>query len=786
MFKNYFKTAWRNLWRNKGFTTINIFGLAIAMAAVILIGTWIQNELSFDRFYANEEDLYKVWNRSSGPGETGVWDVTSGPLEKALKNNFPEVKNAARIYWSSERLFSVGNKSIKTKGNEVDGSFLSLFSFPLIKGNAGNALDDVNSIVITETFAKKLFGDSDPMNKMVKVNNERLYKVSGILKDLPTNTAFDFDYLISLKANEHLYSGNSSWGTNTFYTYVQLQPHSSIEKFNEKIKNLVQENSEYKWELFLYPMSRSHLYSRFENGKPAGGRIETVRLMGLIGGLILLIACINFMNLTTAQSQKRAKEVGVRKVIGAGKGSLIGQFLSEAILLVAIAGGIALLTAVCSLPFFNQLMDSSLKLNFANPLLWFGLVVFILFTGLLAGGYPALFLSSFVPAKVLKGSFKGVGKAIKPRKVLVVLQFSVGIVLATATIVIYKQINFVLDRNTGYNINNLVDVPVEGDIDKNYDLIKNELISKGAITAISRTGWSATVDASNGSGYTWEGMDKKKAEELNFTFYRTGGDFVNTMGLKLNAGREIDLNSFPYDSTSVMINEMAVKKMGIKNPVGKQIRRGDDVLTIVGVFNDFVIGSPYEEVGPMMVFGSRNWLFNTIMRLNANNSTRKNLQIIEDVFKKFNPAYPFSYHFVDQRYAQKFKEEKQTASLSALFTGLTIFIACLGLFGLSAYVAESRIKEIGVRKVLGASVSGIATLLSRDFLKLGIISFVIAAPIAWWAMQQWLQSYTYRIKIEWWVFALSGLLSVFIAIVTVSFQAIKAALANPVNSLRSE
>lgn len=786
MFKNFLKIASRNLWRNKGFTVINISGLAIAMAGVILIGIWIQNELSFDRYYPDAKNLYKVYNRTLPPGEIGVWDITSGPLGNTLKNDFPEVKNAARIYWSSERLLSVGEKSLKIKGNEVDGSFLSMFGFPLLEGNAAHALDDINSMVITEASAQKLFGNENPMNKIVRVDNKTSYKITGVLNDLPSNTEFDFDYLVPLKANESKYSGGDPWGTNTFYTFVQLQSTTDIKAFNQKIKNVVKENSKYKWDIFLYPVSQTHLYDRFENGKPAGGRIETVRLMGLIGGLILLIACINFMNLSTAQSQKRAKEVGVRKVIGAGRGRLIGQFLTESILLVAMSGVIAVGIAVFALPFFNRVIESSLTIHFVNPMLWLGLIGFVVFTGLLAGSYPAFFLSSFAPAKVLKGSFKGVRSNFNPRKILVVLQFTVGIILVVATMVIYRQINFVQDRNVGYNINNLVEVPVEGDINKNYDLIKNELMSQGAVTAMSKTGWTVTLDGSNGTGYTWGGIDEKREKELNFSLYRTSGAFAKTMGLKLIEGRDIDLNRYPYDTSSVMINETAVKQMGIKDPIGKQIQRNDDALTIVGVFDDFIIGSPYENVSPMMVLGSDAWTFNTVMRLNPQNSTARNLAIAEKVFKKYNPAYPFSYRFVDREYAEKFQDEKRTATLSALFAGLTIFISCLGLFGLSAYMAENRSKEIGIRKVLGASVPGIVRLLSREFVALVLIAMIAAVPVGWWAMNKWLQNFTYRVEVGWMTFAVAGLLAVLITLLTVSFQAIKAAGANPVKSINTE
>jgi len=786
MIRNYIKIAWRNLWKNKAFTVINLSGLVVGMATVILIGTWIQNELSFERFHTNESALYKIYNRSTSPGEIYTWDITSGPLGQALEKDFPEVKRTARIYWSSNRLFSYGDNSIKAKGNDVDGSFLSMFSFPLLQGNAENALDDVNSVVLTEKLAKNIFGDTDPINKIIKIDNKDSYKITGILKNLPTNTEFDFDYLVSLKANENFYSNNNSWANNTFYTYVQLQPNISVDQFNLKIKDeILKYSPESKTEIFLHPISKWHLYSRFENGKIAGGRIETVRLMGIIGCLILLIACINFMNLSTAQSQKRANEVGVRKVLGAGKAGLVSQFLCESILLSFIGGIVALAIAALFLPYFNQLIEKSLVINFLNPLLWLGLGGFILFTGLLAGSYPAFLLSSFTPVKVLKGSLKHATTGLNPRKVLVVIQFSVSIVLVISTLVIYRQLNFVKARDTGYQINQLIEIPIEGDIDKNYSLIKNELLNSGVITTMSKTGWPVTLDGSNSSGFKWDGMQQEQ-EDLNFSLYRTAGNFAKTMDLKLVEGRDIDFSLFPGDSSSVMINETAAKKMGLKDPVGKLIRKGDNPLTIVGVFNDFIIGSPYEEVSPMLVFGSDKYVYNMVMRLNKHTKTAGNLKIIEQVFKKYNSAYPFTYQFVDEEYAQKFKDEKQTASLSTLFAGLTIFISCLGLFGLAAYLAQNRSKEIGIRKVLGASVSGIVKMLSKEFVMLVVIAIIIAVPVSWWAMSKWLQDFTYRIEIGWASFVLAGAAALLIALITVSFQAIKAGMANPVKSLRTE
>lgn len=786
MLRNYIKIAWRNLLKNKAFTIINLSGLTIGMTAVLLIAAWVQYQMGFERFHTHEDSLFKVYNRSTGPGEIYTWDVTSGPLGAALEKDFPEVAQSSRIYWSKDRLFSTGNTHIKAKGNDVDNAFLSMFSFPLLQGDSAHALDAVNTVVITEELAIKLFGTADVINKMVKIDNEDTYQITGVLENLPANTDFDFDYLVSLKANENLYSNNNSWSTNTFYTYVQLKPNTAVDEFNHKIKEEIKKyNAESETEIFLHPIKKWHLYSRFENGKVAGGRIETVRLVGLIGILILVIACINFMNLSTAQSRKRAGEVGVRKVIGAGRSSLMLQFIAESVLLASIAGVLAVLITIVVLPAFNQLIGSSVFINWLSPWLWLGLGVFILITGLLAGSYPAFLLSGFSPIKAFKGNFKKRGCVFNSRKVLVVTQFSVGIVLTISTVVIYNQINFVQNRDTGYDINHLIEIPLEGDIDKNFELIKNELLKNGAIEAMSKTAFGVTSEASTGSGFSWNGKSEED-EDLSFSLYRTSGDFVQTMGLNLIAGRDINLAQFPRDSTSILINEQALKKTGITEPIGKTIKRKDLTLTIAGVFEDFIIGSPYEEVKPMIVMGYKNYNYNTLLRLNPNNTTQKNLGLIEQVFKKYNPAYPFVYEFVDKSYAKKFADEKQMASLSFLFAGLAIFISCLGLFGLAANMAENRAKEMGVRKVLGASAQHVARLLASDLLKLVVISLLIASPMAYYIMQDWLQDYTYRVAIEWWIFIGTAAVLLIITMLTVSFQAIKAAWVNPVKSLRTE
>ncbi|RYZ50038.1 MAG: FtsX-like permease family protein, partial [Sphingobacteriales bacterium] len=539
------------------------------------------------------------------------------------------------------------------------------------------------------------------------------------------------------------------------------------------------------WEMFLYPMDRWHLYSSFNNGvEDGGGRITFVRLFAIVAAFILLIACINFMNLSTARSEKRAKEVGIRKVVGAQKYSLIGQFIGESTLLSFIACLFALLVVQLSLGAFNGLTDKHLFIPYSSGSFWLYILGFVLLTGLLAGSYPAFFLSSFQPVKVLKGTFRRSSSPVTPRKVLVVLQFTFAIVLIICTIIVKQQINHAQDRQTGYDKNNLVYHILTGDLGKNFQQVKNELLAQGIASSVTKTSAPITQSWSDGWGQEWEGKDPN--DKTDFFRYNEDEGLGETAGLQFVQGRDFNLRQYPTDSTGMIINESALKVMKFKDPIGKIVKDNGTDWHIVGVIKDFILTSPYTPTRPMLIAGGKAW-FNVIMiRLNDTRTTAKNLEQAEKIFKKYNAEYPFSYRFVDEEYASKFKSEQRVGTLAALFSGLTILISCLGLLGLAIFMAEARVKEIGVRKVLGASVGGLIALLSKDFLKLVSIAFLIATPIAWWAMYEWLSDYPYRTPIQWWVFAGAGLLSMFIALATVSYQAIKAALSNPVDSLRTE
>ncbi|MDT0620412.1 ABC transporter permease [Croceitalea vernalis] len=786
MFKNYFKIAWRNLIRNKGFSFLNIVGLSIGLAVTGLILLWVNFELGFNQFHDKKDRIYEVYNKYEVDGEIWTWNSTPKVMASVIKKDYPEVEHVSRYFYENIFLFSKDEKKIKANGTIVDPNFLKIFSFPLKEGDIETVFEDVNSLVITEDFANKMFGDESALGQVITVDNTDSFKVTGVLKNLPVNTEFNFEYLMPWSYLKQKGYDDKNWSNNSIATYVLLQKGTNYDIFSEKIKSLRESYDKEAPEMatFLYPYTRSHLYSEFENGQEIGGLIDIIRLFGIIALIVLVIACINFMNLSTARSEKRAKEVGVRKVVGARQNALIFQFLGESVLISFIAAVLALIIVVIALPSFSELINENLSINWKSP--WFWGLVFgaILITGLLAGSYPALYLSAFKPSSVLKGTFNKVNTLITPRKVLVIVQFSVAIVLITATIVVKEQISTVQNRKLGYNKENLVYIQMEGDVEKNYASIKSELLEGGIATSISKTNSPITESWSNSWDIQWKG----KSDDNKTLVHRLVADdaIIRTMGLQLVEGRDFELDKYPTDSTAIILNKSAVKLMGFEEPLGQTIKDNGTDWHVIGVVEDFVFNSPFQKISPMVIEGARAW-FNLIhIKLDSQNSTFDNLKSTEAIFKKYNPNYPFNYEFVDEDYAQKFADEQRTEKLASLFTILTILISCLGLFGLASYMAQNRIKEIGIRKVLGASATGITKLLSIDFLKLVLASMLIAIPISWYTMNQWLQDFAYKINLSWWMFVIAGVLALAIAFITVSYQAIKAARSNPVKSLRTE
>ncbi|QQL51328.1 ABC transporter permease [Mucilaginibacter ginkgonis] len=784
MLKNYIKIAWRNLLKNKGFTFINITGLAIGMASAALILFWVTNEVSFDRFHEKGDRINVVYNLEKFDGVLHSWNTTPKVLGPTLKSSDPDVEDVARLSECSF-LFTVGDKRIIDQGEFTDPGFLTMFTFPLIKGDAKTALNTPTGIVITQRFAQKMFGTDDALGKILKLDSNANFTVSGVMKDLPNNTRFKFNYLLPWSYLKTIKQDDVNWTNNSVKTYVLLKPNVALQTANAHIKYFTRSHSTRKDnQNFLYPASKWRLYNKFLDGIPQGGKIETVQLFALIAGFILLIACINFMNLSTARSEKRAKEVGIRKVAGAPRELLIGQFLAESILISLIAGIFAFAIVFFALPAFNQLTEKELTIPFESATFWLTAVGFVLLTGLIAGSYPAFYLSSFKPVSVLKGTFKAANALVTPRKVLVVMQFTFAITLIICTIIVKNQIQYAQNRDLGYKKDNLAYTVMSGDIEKHYAAIKTDLLASGAVIGVTKTSAPVTQAWSDSWGFEWKGSPPES--KLDFDIMNTDGDFVKTMNLKMAEGRDIDPKTYATDSTAMLANEAAIKAMGLKNPVGETVKGQGHTWHIVGIVKDFILQSPYEPVKPMLLLGPKSWFNVMHYKLNPAHSTAENLKKIEHVFSVYNPMYPFDYKFIDEEYAAKFSDEQKVSALATLFASLTIIISCLGLFGLATYMAQNRVKEIGVRKVLGASVANITTLLSTDFMRLVAISFVLATPLAWWGMSTWLAKYPYRTEISIWVFILAAIATTVIAILTVSYQSIKAAIANPVKSLRSE
>jgi len=787
MLKNYFKIAIRNLKKNKGFTAINIIGLAIGMATAMLIMLWVKSEFTYDRFYPKAENLYIVGNRAIWSDKLEVWFSTPNIMAPAIKTEFPEVENVSRIVSADNFLLTVGEKKlIAGAGIFADSSFMKMFNFPVLEGNGDKTLKAPNEIILTESLANDLFESIDVVGKSVKVDSVDVFTVSAVIKDIPNNSFLNkTKYILPWKYYEKIGRADDNWFNNSISTFIEVKPNTNIASLQQNFKGFTKRHAESTQDNLIKPISETWLYGKYENGQIVGGRIELVRIFILIAGFILLIACINFMNISTAQSEKRAKEVGIRKVVGAKKVELISQFLTESMLLATIAGLIAILIVLICLPAYSSLVDRILFIDFGDIYFWIALLGFIIITGLLAGSYPALFLSSFRPIKVLKGKMNQISGKFSIRKVLVVTQFFIAIILIISTLIIRKQIQHGQEREVGYNKERLIYINDVGEISKKAQNIKQSLIQNGIASSVTRTMTPLTRNYSTGNGFDWEG----RPIDNTTLFNRASADdkIVATAGFTLVAGRDFDLSKFPTDSSAIILNETAAKIMGFKDPIGKIVKDLGRDWHIVGVIKDFVQQSPFDPINPLVIEGAHGlWTSITHIKFNPNLSTSEALKKTEQVYKEFNPDYPFDYEFIDAEYALKFDEFQKTGKLATLFAGLTIFISCLGLFGLAAYMAEMRTKEIGVRKVLGASVLSVTTMLSKEFILLVTISCLIAFPLAYWAMNNYLSSFAYRINIGWEIFAITAILTIAITILTVSYQSIKAALANPVDSLRDE
>lgn len=785
MLKNYFKIAFRHLLKNKGFTAINIVGLATGMAAAILIMLWVKSEFSFDRFYSRTDQIYAVGIKDVWAGGAVQHFYTPKPMAAALKTDFPEIKHVARVNMGTGFLLTRGETKLsKEQGVFVDSTFLNIFDYKIVAGNPAEALKNPGQIVLTRSLADRLFGDTDPINQNVRLDSNQLSIVSAIIEDIPDNSFMKGTaYLVPWTLMEKIGYSDDYWGNQSVQTYIELDKNVNSDQFQQQIKGFMQRHTETKVENFIAPIADKWLYSNFTDmGKPTSQRIGMVHSFIAIACFILIIACINFMNLSTAQSEKRAKEVGVRKVIGANKGLLIGQFLTESILIAFISGLLSLLITQIAVPSFSDLISRELSIPFNDRLFWSVFMGFVLLTGILSGSYPAFYLSAFAPVKVLKGKLLHIQRKFNPRKVLVVAQFGIAITLIITTLSIRKQIKYAQDREIGYNKDKLIHVVDQGDIRKNRTLIKNALLQSGIASDIARTSSPLTENWSNNS-MGWDG----KPKDDNTIFARMGVDdnLVRTAGLQLVRGRDFDLAKFPTDSAAMLINESAAKVFNFDDPIGKTIVDGRN-WHIIGVIKDFVQESPFNPITPLVIQGAFSGANVTNIRLNNAIATADALSRIAEIFKKYNPDYPFEYSFVDAKYAEKFKDFQQLGKLSSLFSLLTIFISCLGLYGLTAFMAENRTKEIGVRKVLGASIFSVTRMLSKEFVLLVLLACLVAFPIAYYIADHMLSAYTYRIQISWDIFFIAGSGALALSLLTVSYQSIKAAMVNPVDSLRDE
>lgn len=788
MLRNYFKIAFRNLIKNSAYSFINVFGLAIGIASSILILLWVADEYSYDKFHTNYERIYKLYQSQQWAQGIGTGHSMPYPLKETLKDASSQIKHVVMTNWGEGNMLQVDEKRLNKFGLCASEDFFKVFSFNMLAGNVETALRETNSIVLTESTAKSFFGDIDPINKIIKIDNNTEVKVTGVVQDVPRQSHFTFDYVLPFAFYEATQSwvrySRDNWDNNSFQMYIELQPKAKEAEVNKSIASLIKDNNKNAptANLFLHHISKWRLHSNFENGVNTGGLIDYVRLFTAIAILVMLIACINFMNLATARSESRAREVGIRKSVGSRRKELIFQFLGESILITAIAFALSMVIVELVLPSYNLLVNKNISINYSNPTLWFLGLGLILFIGILSGSYPAFYLSSFNPVKVLKGKINA-GKGVStPRKVLVTLQFGFSIFLIIGTIVIYQQIQHVKNRDIGYVKENLVQIWTNNELEKNFESIRNELIRTGVVKSVCKSNSPITAIFSNNE-VKWQGMNTD--QRVAFSTIATEYDYIETMGIKMIDGRDFS-REHPSDSNAVIINQAAADMMGLSDPIGHKLEYGGTNLEIIGVVPNIVMDSPYNPVEPMTLIFSPTWSSTITLRLNKTDDLKSTLNTIESVFKKLNPSYPFEFRFADNDFDKKFSNINLISRLAGIFATLAIFITCLGLFGLAAFTAEQRTKEVGIRKVMGASVSSLVILISRDFSRLVIFGFIFSAPIAWWFLSGFLERYPYRTEIMWWIFPLAGLGALLLAVFIVSTQALKAANLSPTQSLRNE
>jgi len=790
MLRNYLTIAIRNLTRNTIYSFINIGGMAVGIAYSLLISLWVWDEVTYDRFHENADRLGVLVTINVFSDKVTARRRVPLPAYEYLKEYDSRIKNTCISHEGGDKLLKVGDKIIFSEGKFVSNEFLSMFRFPLLRGSANDALLEPGSIVLTEAVAKELFGEKDPMGQFIQFDNKYEMKVTGVLKDLPKNSSFDFEFLFPWSAivtgSPEWIKESSNWEDEAFQVFIEMQEGADIQELNSSLTKLIREKrgNENKSEIAVYPLLDWRLYSNFQNGKLVGGMIDYVKSFSLIGLFILLIACINFMNLATARSERRAREVGIRKTIGSRRIELVRQFLGESVLITALAFLVALVIVQLALPFFNSLVHKQLSIDYASPTVWAIAIAFILVVGIFSGSYPAFYLSSFNPVKVLKGNLYVGRSTIAPRKVLVCMQFFFSIFLIVGMIIIYRQIQYVKHRDMGYDRESLVMFNANEEMIKNYPEIERELLALGIAKSITVSG-SPVTDIHKSSKLDWPG--RPEGLDISFSQVMTGHNYARTLGIKVVDGRDFT-DEFKSDSSSILLNKAAVEVMGVQNPVGMQVQLipYKKKWTVVGVIDDVVMTSPFSEVQPGFFMLIPRWIEVITVRLEKSNDLKETISRMESIFKKLNPSYPFEYQFVDDQFGKKFKEIDMIGILVSLFAFLAIFITCLGLLGLAAFTAEQRTKEIGIRKTMGASTGSIIHLLSKDFTRLVITGFILAAPVSWWVLNNYLERYTYRIDFSWWIIPSAGLAALLLTIIIVSSQARRVAMGNVVESLKCE
>ncbi|MCG8607743.1 ABC transporter permease [bacterium] len=785
MFKNYLKITWRNIIKQRGYSFINIAGLAIGMTCSMLILMWVQHERSYDTFHQNASDIYRVVeNQYYAGGEIFPVAVTPAALAPALKERFPEIIKSTRLTFRTWTL-KYGTKIFNQMGVLVDHDFFEIFTVPFIEGDPRTALSEPHAIVLTEEMAVKYFGEEEPIGKVLTLNSRDDFVVSGVIENFPENSHFDFDYIVPFLYLGELGARLDNWGSNSYYTYVQLQPNTSYQEVDKKILNFIKENRERSsTEIYLQPLTKIHLYSRGKYTADIGGHgdIQYVRIFSLVAVFVLLIASINFMNLATARSERRGKEVGLRKVVGAQRHQILRQFFGESLFMSLAAFIVALACSYLLLPLFNELSGKQLFIGELGLSMLAAFIGIAVLTGLVSGSYPALFLSSFRPAETLKAGGGSRSSSSLFRKILVVTQFALSVIMIIGTLVVSQQLDYIRNKNLGLDKENLAYVWMRGEYRDKYEIAKQELLRNPNITSVTVTSQLPTYVAQSTSGWDWDG--KNPDDNILMHHISVDYDYVETFKMEMAAGRFFSLE-FATDSVAAIVNERAVDIMGLEFPVGKRLSIGSSDLTIIGVVKNFHFKPIQTEIEPIVMFLSPNRYYVMVLRTNPENISTT-IDYVESVYKKFNPETPFSFHFLDDRYDNLYRAEQRIGKISRYFAIIAILISSLGLFGLASFMAEQRTKEIGIRKVLGASVPGIFVLLSKSFVFLVGLANLIAWPIAYYFMTNWLENYAYHTSLGWSIFLLAALLAVTVVVFTVSYQAVRAALANPVNSLRYE